>query len=70
MLKFIKFIQLVILCVVAGFIIQSALLHGIGVFNDRYVIMSLILTALLELTIWIIYMLVKDDFTNEPKIKS
>lgn len=69
MLKFIKFLQLLILGIVAAFMIQSMVLHGIGVFAERYVIMSLILTALLELAIFIIYKLVEDDFTNSPKVK-
>jgi len=69
MLKFIKFIQLLILIVVGAFVIQSTVLHGIGVFFERYVLMSLVLTALLELAIFIIYKLVEDDFINEPKVK-
>lgn len=69
MLKFIKFLQLFILVAVGGLIIQSIVLHGIGIFSERYVIMSLVLTAFLELAIFIIYKLVEDDFTNEPKVK-
>ena len=46
MLKFIKFLQLLILGVVGAFVIQSTVLHGIGIFSERYVIMSLVLTAL------------------------
>ena len=69
MLKFIKFLQLLILGIVGAFVIQSTVLHGIGIFSERYVIMSLVLTALLELAIFIIYKLVEDDFTNEPKVK-
>ncbi|MCP3700384.1 MAG: hypothetical protein GY920_17985 [Aliivibrio sp.] len=69
MLKFIKFLQLLILGIVGAFVIQSTVLHGIGIFNERYVIMSLVLATLLELAVFIIYKLVEDDFTNEPKVK-
>ncbi len=61
MAKFIKALQLILLCVIGCFFIYDFFLRGITMFHDKYVIISAVLTLLLELSLWVIYKLTIDD---------
>ncbi len=61
MSKFIKFLQLLILVVVGFFLIRDFIAHGIPVFEQPWLIMTVIMTLLLELALFIILKLTEDD---------
>ncbi len=61
MTRFVQLLQLVIVIVVGFFLIKDVVLHGIGVFNQQWVIISVAVTLLLELALFVIYKLIEDD---------
>ncbi len=61
MTRFVQLLQLFIVIVVGFFLIKDVVLHGIGVFNQQWVIISVAVTLLLELALFVIYKLIEDD---------
>ena len=61
MTRFVQLLQLFIVIVVGFFLIKDVVLHGIGVLNQQWVIISVAVTLLLELALFVIYTLIEDD---------
>ncbi len=59
--KFVRFLQwvvLVLLCLMIGY---AVILKGISLFNDPFVITTIVLGVLLELALYVIYKLIEID---------
>ena len=61
MTRFIRFLQLIIAIVVGAFIGYDLILHGISIFEQKYVMMASTLFILLEISLFVIYKLIEDD---------
>lgn len=61
MLKFIKFLQLAFAGIVGVCLCYDLVLHGIGIFYQKYVVMTTVQCIALEIALFIIYQLIKDD---------
>jgi hypothetical protein len=59
--RFIQILQIVIALVVGGFVGYDLILHGISIFNEKYVTMSCVLVLLLEVSLFVIYKLIEND---------
>ena len=59
--RFIRILQIIILIIVGFFITYDLILHGISIFDEKYVIIVSILTLLLEIALFVIYKLIEDD---------
>lgn len=59
--RFIQILQLIIAVVVGGFVIYDLILHGISIFDEKYVTISCVLLALVEISLFVIYKLIEDD---------
>jgi hypothetical protein len=46
---------------VGFFVGYDLILHGISIFNEKYVTMACVLTVLLEIALFVIYKLIEDD---------
>lgn len=61
MARFVQVLQLIIAIIVGFFVIKDMVLHGIGVFEQQWVIISIVTSLLLELALFVIYKLIEDD---------
>lgn len=61
MARFVQILQLIIAIVVGFFVVRDTVLHGIAIFNEQWVMISVITTLLLELSLFVIYKLIEDD---------
>jgi hypothetical protein len=59
--KFIQFLQIVIAVVVGAFLSYDLILNGIAIFSQKYVTLTVALTLMLELALFVIYKLIEDD---------
>ncbi|MCJ2375236.1 hypothetical protein LNL84_00125 [Vibrio sp. ZSDZ34] len=59
--RFIQILQIVIALVVGGFVGYDLVLHGISIFDGKYVTMSCVLVLLLEISLFVIYKLIEND---------
>lgn len=59
--RFIKILQLIIAVMVAGFMIFDLIIHGISIASDKYFMLSLAMTLLLEIALFVIYKLIEED---------
>ncbi|GAL22252.1 hypothetical protein ACPV5O_05435 [Vibrio maritimus] len=59
--RFIQILQIAVLLVVGFFVGYDLILHGISIFNEKYVTMACVLTVLLEIALFVIYKLIEDD---------
>lgn len=59
--KFVKFLQLLVLVLVAGFIGYTFFLQGVVIFQNPYVMITIALTVLLELALFVIFKLIEHD---------
>ncbi|MFC5077956.1 hypothetical protein VTH8203_02597 [Vibrio thalassae] len=59
--RFIQILQIALLLVVGFFVGYDLILHGISIFNEKYVTMTCVLTVLLEIALFVIYKLIEDD---------
>ncbi|WP_413284535.1 hypothetical protein [Vibrio sp. MA40-2] len=59
--RFVQFLQIVIAIIVGFFVARDLILHGIGVFSQQWVMISVVTTLLLELSLFVIYKLIEDD---------
>lgn len=61
MTRFIQFVQLAVLIIISAFIGYDLILHGISIFNDKYITIALVLAGLLEIALFVIYKLIEED---------
>jgi uncharacterized protein YabE (DUF348 family) len=59
--KFIQFLQIVIAVVVGVLLSYDLILNGIAIFSQKYVTLTVALTLMLELALFVIYKLIEDD---------
>ncbi|KGY12184.1 membrane protein [Vibrio tubiashii] len=59
--RFIQILQLIIAVVIGAFVGYDLILHGISIFDEKYVTISCALFVLLEITLFVIYKLIEDD---------
>ncbi|MBD1558357.1 hypothetical protein HC752_15570 [Vibrio sp. S9_S30] len=59
--RFVKFLQILIAVIVGVIVGYDVILRGIAVFQETYVITTVVLTLLLELALFVIYKLIEDD---------
>lgn len=59
--RFIKILQIIIAIVVGVFLCYDLILHGISIFDDKYVTITCVLWVMLEAALFVIYKLIEDD---------
>lgn len=59
--RFVQVLQLLIAIVIGFFLVRDTILHGIGIYSETWVIISVVSTLLLELALFVIYKLIEDD---------
>ncbi|GAM64785.1 hypothetical protein JCM19232_4477 [Vibrio ishigakensis] len=59
--RFIQFLQIIIAVLIGGVFAYDLILQGISIFEEKYITITLALTALLELALFVIYKLIVDD---------
>lgn len=59
--RFIKILQIIIAIVVGVFLGYDLILHGISIFDDKYVTLTCVLWVMLEAALFVIYKLIEDD---------
>ncbi|GLQ74075.1 hypothetical protein CW749_22750 [Vibrio sp. vnigr-6D03] len=59
--RFVKFLQILIAVIVGAIVGYDMILRGIAIFQETYVITTVVLTLLLELALFVIYKLIEDD---------
>lgn len=59
--RFVQVLQLLIAIVVGFFLVRDTVLHGIGIYSQTWVILTISTTLLLELALFVIYKLIEDD---------
>ncbi|MDG3088195.1 hypothetical protein P7F88_19805 [Vibrio hannami] len=59
--RFVQVLQLLIAIVVGFFLVRDTILHGIGIYSQTWVILTISTTLLLELALFVIYKLIEDD---------
>jgi uncharacterized protein YacL len=61
MARFVQILQIIIAIVVGFFVVRDLILHGIAIFQQQWVMVSIVTTLLLELSLFVIYKLIEDD---------
>ena len=59
--RFVKLLQILIAVIVGAIVGYDMILRGIAIFQETYVITTVVLTLLLELALFVIYKLIEDD---------
>ncbi|XAW88565.1 hypothetical protein ABDK09_15880 [Vibrio sp. CDRSL-10 TSBA] len=59
--RFIQILQIVIAVVVGALIGYDLILHGISIFDNKYVTTTCVLFVLLEIVLFVVYKLIEDD---------
>ncbi|CAH8209395.1 hypothetical protein MCT03_09170 [Vibrio aestuarianus] len=59
--RFIQILQIAIAVVVGAFIGYDLILHGISIFNEKYVTITCVLWFVLEIALFVIYKLIEED---------
>ncbi len=59
--RFVQFLQIIIAIAMVSLISYDFVMHGITVFEQKYVLISIGLCTLLELALFVIYKLIEDD---------
>ena len=59
--RFIKILQIIIAIVVGVFLGYDLILHGISIFDNKYVTITCVLWVMLEAALFVIYKLIEDD---------
>ncbi|KJY84898.1 membrane protein [Vibrio galatheae] len=59
--RFIQILQIIIAVVVGAFVGYDLILHGISIFDVKYVTITCVLFVLLEIALFVIYKLIEDD---------
>ncbi|PNH82506.1 hypothetical protein [Vibrio diazotrophicus] len=59
--RFIKILQILIAVVIGAFVGYDLILHGISIFDDKYVTITCVLFVMLEVALFVIYKLIEED---------
>lgn len=59
--RFIKILQILIAVVIGAFVGYDLVLHGISIYDDKYVTITCVLFIMLEIALFVIYKLIEDD---------
>ncbi|WP_425594141.1 hypothetical protein, partial [Klebsiella pneumoniae] len=59
--RFIKILQILIAVVIGAFVGYDLILHGISIFDDKYVTITCVLFVMLEIALFVIYKLIEED---------
>ncbi|ERM61085.1 MULTISPECIES: hypothetical protein [Vibrio] len=59
--RFIQILQIILAVVIGSFIGYDLILHGISIFNEKYVTITCVLWLISEITLFVIYKLIEDD---------
>ncbi|AMF94380.1 hypothetical protein KW419_12040 [Vibrio fluvialis] len=59
--RFIRILQIAIAVVVGAFLGYDLILHGISIFDDKYVTITCVLFVLLQIALLVIYKLIEED---------
>ncbi|EOB4972354.1 hypothetical protein ACHELQ_003144 [Vibrio fluvialis] len=59
--RFIRILQIAIAVVVGAFLGYDLILHGISIFDDKYVTITCVLFVLLQIVLLVIYKLIEED---------
>ncbi|EMD77776.1 hypothetical protein C408_3809 [Vibrio diabolicus E0666] len=59
--RFIQILQIILAVVVGGFVGYDLILHGISIFDEKYVTIACVLWLILEIALFVIYKLIEDD---------
>ena len=59
--RVVQILQVLIAIVIGFFLIRDMVLNGIGIFSHLWVIVSIVMTLLTELALFVIYKLIEDD---------
>ncbi len=61
MARFIKILQIIIAVIVGAFTGYDLILHGISLFDNKFVTITLVLFTMLEIALFVIYKLIEED---------
>ncbi|MGY0613673.1 hypothetical protein NI382_09085 [Vibrio parahaemolyticus] len=59
--RFIQILQIILAVVVGGFVGYDLILHGISIFDEKYVTITCVLGVILEVALFVIYKLIEED---------
>ncbi|MDE1335318.1 hypothetical protein [Vibrio aestuarianus] len=59
--RFIQILQIAIAIVIGAFLGYDLILHGISIFNEKYVTITCVLWFVLEIALFVIYKLIEED---------
>ncbi|QET59908.1 hypothetical protein FOB75_02655 [Vibrio parahaemolyticus] len=59
--RFIQILQIILAVVVGGFVGYDLILHGISIFDEKYVTITCVLWFVLEIGLFVIYKLIEED---------
>ncbi len=59
--RFIKILQILIAVVIGAFVGYDLILHGISIYDDKYVTITCVLFVMLEIALFVIYKLIEED---------
>ncbi len=59
--RFIQILQIIFAVVVGVFVGYDLVLHGISMFDDKYVTITCVLWLCLEIALFVIYKLIEED---------
>ncbi|MDF2154335.1 hypothetical protein [Vibrio sp. CAU 1672] len=59
--RFIQLLQLILVVVIGAFVGYDLILHGISIFEEKYVTITCVLAVVLEIALFVIYKLIEDD---------
>ncbi|EEZ00259.1 hypothetical protein VOA_000311 [Vibrio sp. RC586] len=59
--RFIQVLQIIIAVVIGAVVGYDLILHGISIFNEKYVTITCVLFVLLEVALFVIYKLIEED---------
>ncbi|CAM4192618.1 hypothetical protein [Vibrio agarivorans] len=59
--RFVQVLQIIIAVVILFFVGYDLILHGVSIFNEKYVTITCALFVLLEIALFVIYKLIEED---------
>ncbi|TXY12696.1 hypothetical protein [Vibrio mimicus] len=59
--RFIQILQIIIAVVIGAVVGYDLILHGISIFNEKYVTITCVLFVLLEVALFVIYKLIEEE---------
>ena len=59
--RFIQILRIVLAVVIGSFVGYDLILHGISIFDEKYVTITCVLWLILEIALFVIYKLIEDD---------